>query len=358
MTTNVQNGKPITADSTDTFEQWSLQTRLPQLRYMVFFTALLYLLYGYCETLIDLPLANLRLAFHVVLIPLSLLFIYRLSFYPQYFKQMRILLVCAPVGAVWASLYLNAGYDSFAHFSPEIYLNIIWTFTMSGLTFRYALFAVSCSLSGTLVMSHLHGASDPKIYLHYLWLLSAVVFGVVSSMVLERMMRSLYQQQLALEHAASVDSLTGLWNRDKLLQLFEQTEASKAEANYSILMLDIDHFKAVNDHYGHIVGDKVLVQFSQLLKQQVHKLGHVGRFGGEEFCILLPQFSLRQAEQFAENLRLKISETEFDIVGAKTASIGVCQYQVAENFESLMTRADKALYMAKDQGRNRVQSLN
>ena len=357
--TSMYNAKPVLADSNKEFEQWSLQSRLPQLRYMVFFTALLYLLYGYFETLIDLPYANQRLLFHVVIIPLSLLLIYRLSFYPQYFKQMRLLLVFAPVSAVWANLYLNVGSSSFSHFSPEIYLNIIWTFTMSGLTFRYALFAVCCSLSGTLVMSYLHGPNDPKLYLHYLWILSACVFGVVSSIVLERMMRSLYQQQLELAHSASVDGLTGLWNREKLLQLFNQTlDEASSRAGYSILMLDIDHFKPVNDQFGHIVGDKVLVQFSQLLKQQVHKLGHVGRFGGEEFCILLPHYTLHQAEQFAEHLRVKISETAFETVGVKTASIGVCQYVPNESFETLITRADKALYMAKDKGRNRVQSLN
>lgn len=330
---------------------------MTQVRYMNFFTALLYLLYAYFESLMDLPYADVRLAIHGFMIPLFLLFIYRLSFTPSAYPLMRMILVGAPVSAVWSNLYFNMGTPLFAHFAPEIYLNIIWTFTMSGLTFRYALLAVSLSLSVTLTSTYLYWDNDPTLYLHCLWLLSAMVFGVVSALVLERMMRSIYKQQRELEYTASVDSLTGLWNRDKLVQLFkQQIEEKDEQQDYCLLMLDIDHFKSVNDQYGHIAGDQVLIQFARLIERILAEKGQVGRFGGEEFCALLPNTNMVQANLLSEQILTTIRTCDFAEVGRKTASIGLCQYRSDDNFEALISRADKALYQAKEGGRDQVRS--
>lgn len=341
--------------SREAYEQWSLETRLSQIRYMNFFTALLYPLYAYSESLIELPYADLRLGIHGLVIPVFLLLIYRLSYNSAYYQLMRWLLIAAPVAAVWVNLYLNAGTPVFANFAPEIYLNIIWTFTMSGLTFRYAMLAVALSLSGILVSVNQYWTNDPTLYLHFLWLASSLVFGVVSAIVLERMMQSIYKQHLQLEHSASVDALTGLWNRDKLLSLFEQEDISHNPQDYSVLMIDIDHFKSVNDQYGHIVGDKVLTQFADLIKLHVGLNGHVGRFGGEEFCVLLPHSNQLQAFRIAERLLANIRIYDFAMAGRKTASIGICQYRNDENFEAFVSRADQALYKAKLNGRDQVQ---
>ncbi len=343
--------------SSDAYEQWSLQYRLSQIRYMNFFTALLYFLYAYFEYLMDLPYAELRLGTHGFLIPAFLLIIHRLTYNPSYHKHMRLLLTIAPVLAVWINLFLNAGTPMFADFVPEIYLNIIWTFIMSGLTLRYALYAVSLSLLGTLILAGQHWSSDPTLYLHSLWLISSCVFGIVNALVLERMMRSIYDQQLQLEYSASIDLLTGLCNRYKLLRFFEQQEQLYSDKqNFSVLMIDIDHFKLVNDEFGHIAGDKVLIQFADLIKQHIGQNGHVGRFGGEEFCVLLPDKDQQQAFEIAEALLENIRGYSFSLVGDKTASIGVCQYQHNETFERFISRADQALYKAKSNGRNQVQS--
>ncbi len=227
---------------------------------------------------------------------------------------------------------------------------------MSGLTLRYALFGIFSSLAGILVAVNHHWSSEPTFYIHSLWLISSLVFGLVSAVVLDRMMRSIYKQQLQLEHSANTDALTGLWNREKLLGLFEQQNLTEHPNQiYSILMIDIDHFKEVNDQCGHIIGDKVLIQFADLIKLHVGNKGHVGRFGGEEFCVLLPQTDQQQATHIAEKLLANISVYDFSIVGNKTASIGVCQYQNYETFEDLVSRADLALYKAKSNGRNQVQ---
>lgn len=338
------------------YQHWSWQTRLPQLRYMNFFTALLYLLYAYFESRMNLPFAGLRFALHGFFIPVFLLFICRLSYFPARYKLMRWLLIAAPVSAVWFNLYVNMGTPLFAHFAPEIYLNIIWTFTMAGLSLPYALLAVGCSLSGALVMTYLHWDKEPSAYLHCLWLLSAFVFGLVTAIVLERMMRAIYQQKKQLEYSASTDTLTGLWNRKMLLQRFNREVAeNQADAHYSVLMLDIDHFKQVNDEFGHVVGDKVLSEFADLIKRCIGKQGHVGRFGGEEFCILLPGFNHQQAYHLAKELLTAINQCEFSQAGKKTASIGVCQHQDDEDFEACIIRADEALYQAKALGRNQVQ---
>ena len=120
-------------------------------------------------------------------------------------------------------------------------------------------------------------------------------------------------------------------------------------------MCDVDFFKRINDRYGHQCGDEVLVELAALLKSTVRQLDRVGRWGGEEFMVILPETPLEAALQLAERLRAKVSKHPFPCVeGPVTISVGLSSYQQADSEQTMVARADQALYRAKSEGRNRV----
>jgi two-component system cell cycle response regulator len=166
-----------------------------------------------------------------------------------------------------------------------------------------------------------------------------------------------------LEKLANFDSLTGLYNRrailDKLNELINL--ANRYKEDFSLSMLDIDHFKKVNDRYGHLTGDEVLEKIAVLIRRNIRETDIVGRYGGEEFIIILPKTNLSSAWVVAERLRTIIEKTEMkDSAGNAftiTVSQGLVGWERDEDAASLISRADEALYKAKEKGRNRVQIL-
>lgn len=163
-----------------------------------------------------------------------------------------------------------------------------------------------------------------------------------------------------LENLANTDPLTGVWNRRYFLNLCEReiNRAYRYNRLFSLLILDLDHFKQINDVYGHAVGDEVLIAMTITVQNSIRKVDLLGRFGGEEFVVLLPETNLNMAVDVAEiirnNLEKKVILAE-EIEVRVTVSIGVSTYQLEDqNIDVVLQRADKALYQAKNQGRNRV----
>lgn len=159
-----------------------------------------------------------------------------------------------------------------------------------------------------------------------------------------------------LEHAASRDPLTGLWNRRHFLNLLEKARQQKRrnDEDYCLLILDIDHFKSINDQFGHDKGDEVLVLLAATLEKRVRDTDSVCRWGGEEFTILLPQTDIESAAHLAESLRTSVMGVQLQGLPHITVSIGVAQHLSEETTEDLLKRADAGLYQAKASGRNRV----
>ena len=160
------------------------------------------------------------------------------------------------------------------------------------------------------------------------------------------------------EEITHIDTLTYLVNRRQILKLL-QTEVKRADrykAPFSISMIDIDHFKNINDTLGHTRGDKVLIQVAKKLRRVVREADSLGRYGGEEFLMLLPNTKLKEAAGQAARLCKYIRESEIPI-GKKihlTVSIGIAEYkQGKESWQDLLNRADKAMYIAKNAGRDR-----
>ena len=159
-----------------------------------------------------------------------------------------------------------------------------------------------------------------------------------------------------VEKLSITDKLTQLYNRVRLDEIFtiEIAKFYRYNTHFSIIIIDIDHFKDVNDTYGHNVGDSVLKEFASILKSSVRIEDVVGRWGGEEFIILTSNYSVDGIASLAEKIRKNIESHEFAIVGKKTASFGVACLTEGDDQESLLARADEALYKAKNSGRNKV----
>jgi diguanylate cyclase (GGDEF)-like protein len=161
----------------------------------------------------------------------------------------------------------------------------------------------------------------------------------------------------AFAQLATTDYLTGVANRRSAEQSLDQaiSRAKRYQRNLSIILLDIDSFKQINDTYGHSAGDHVLIQLVQIIRTQLRSSDICGRWGGEEFIIIAPETSATQALLFAERLRAQVASQDIFPTGRFTASFGVSAMKPDDTVASLVKQADKALYLAKQNGRNRVE---
>ncbi len=163
-----------------------------------------------------------------------------------------------------------------------------------------------------------------------------------------------------LTEMAVHDDLTGLYNRRYLLDMLEREKSRMDRGggpSFCVCVFDLDHFKRVNDPYGHNGGDTVLRSFAKIAAHCVRSSDILARWGGEEFLLLLPQSVLEQAEFSVARINSQLERTAFDGLGPKfriTASVGIAQYQVGETIDGLIDRADQALYRAKQAGRNQT----
>lgn len=162
--------------------------------------------------------------------------------------------------------------------------------------------------------------------------------------------------KVELERLASIDKLTGAYNRRMIDEFMKQElESHKRDSkNFSLIMADIDHFKSVNDTYGHQVGDAVLREVGQIISSAIRKSDIFGRYGGEEFIIICPKTSSEQALILAEKIRQEIENFDFTEVGHKTISLGISSLIDNDEVEDMIKRADDALYKAKNDGRNKT----
>lgn len=184
------------------------------------------------------------------------------------------------------------------------------------------------------------------------------LLGFLFVVVGVRMWLSLqHKQKKSLIKLATTDTLTGCFTRRYFTN---QINHLLAEPNprFCLLLFDIDHFKQINDVYGHNAGDHALIKFSKIIQTQVRDSDLFARWGGEEFIMMLPHISASTAKQKADEIRQQVSEMTIKYGNnqfSMTVSIGVAEYdQTLENFEKLVDIADQNLYLAKEQGRNRV----
>ena len=158
-----------------------------------------------------------------------------------------------------------------------------------------------------------------------------------------------------LRNLAVTDTLTGVWNRRHGTELLTaDLSARRPGQALSLLMLDIDHFKTINDTFGHQAGDHVLIEIASRLRRSLRGSDMVARWGGEEFVVLLRDCALPDALRLAEDIRAAIAELPFGAMGSLTVSVGVAEARAGEDLTTWLERADQALYRAKRSGRNEV----
>ncbi|HJQ62977.1 MAG TPA: GGDEF domain-containing protein [Burkholderiales bacterium] len=223
------------------------------------------------------------------------------------------------------------------------------------LTGCYVIAAVTLILKAGMVPDG-SGAPTANMYHGFLYLgtYALIVAGSFAFLLLHK-----ERSDEEASRLATTDPLTGVFNRRTFIELAEQelARSRRAATPLSVMMLDLDHFKRVNDTYGHLTGDEVLVSFTRLIRDCVRRGDLVVRYGGEEFCVLLPATTLQAATALAERIRARCAAQPLTARAFKvTVSIGLTAYSGdrAATLGDLLARADEALYRAKGEGRNQV----
>ena len=227
---------------------------------------------------------------------------------------------------------------------------------LAGISLLFLLRFVSSLVIAPHSMAAVHQGKS-ELYWAYLVFVLLVNITIFSS--------TLVRLVAKIRHLADRDQLTGLYNRFALNRKLAQLQQlhSRHQQPYAVLLLDLDHFKQVNDQYGHLTGDKVLKHAATLLKQSIRNEDILGRFGGEEFLLLLPMTEQQAAEQVAEKLIQLLRQQPLqlgDTAIALTTSIGIATAHAnspALSSETMLQQADKALYHAKANGRDQVISF-
>jgi len=218
------------------------------------------------------------------------------------------------------------------------------TFLLSSLALGVA--ALQSSLYGDLRVSALL-ANAVVAHLLTLFLLSLVT-----------MMRTEYDRiarhARSMENAANTDPLTGIANRRALEDWMQSFDRHDGEKSAALVLFDIDHFKTINDQYGHLVGDEILVMTAQLIRSQLRAVDRVGRWGGEEFLVILDDVAMAHALSFADRIRHLVTVSAHPVAGSVTVSAGIALCSPGEAVADTFRAADAALYSAKSAGRNRV----
>ena len=195
-------------------------------------------------------------------------------------------------------------------------------------------------------------ANDQPFDYSYAWKLLVIIFLILSGYIFHYI--KLKQLNNSLLTLSKTDKLTGLYNRVKIDEVLieKKAEVDRYSTELSVILLDIDFFKSINDNYGHLRGDSVLIEFTQIIKQNIRNTDYAGRWGGEEFLIICPNIGGEEAMALANKLLDKIRSHTFSEVKSITACAGVNYFSKNKSIESTIYNADQALYQSKENGRD------
>ncbi|MBO6127393.1 MAG: GGDEF domain-containing protein [Pseudobutyrivibrio sp.] len=276
-------------------------------------------------------------------------------FYPQIqtYKLGTLCYYIFPHAAMWCTIWA-IWYLPNRDFAREGFIIMHFAFLAIGIAtpLKYHIIFHACLLLN-IVISNMW--NHYEAFSLMITLALPLYIGVVLMLyILENSYADQYLIKKKLEYSSISDELTGAFNRHKLDELVDKsTGRFTFSKNTVLLMLDIDYFKKVNDTYGHEAGDEILKFVVSEIKNQVYGKDYIIRWGGEEFIILLVDYTADQALRFAEKLRASIESSDNGICPV-TISVGLCRYNRNENYHDTIDKADQALYYAKDHGRNQV----
>lgn len=246
---------------------------------------------------------------------------------------------------------------------PTVYIAVLYGFAMAFYFNPLTMLLIYCMSSGILII--LLPLYQPHVSeLNYMQDIIAnnIIAWIISSVNYQRFIKvcskevALREMNHRLKHLSSTDVLTKIYNRRKLEEMMIEfiRETEVRECFFSVILVDIDHFKSINDSYGHAQGDEVLQKLARLIRENLRKNDVIGRWGGEEFLIICPETCLQEAYHVAEKIRITIENHSFIRSKKITGSFGVASYESGDSVHSIVNKADQAMYYAKEMGRNVV----
>lgn len=340
------------------FDQWMMKSNLLQIRLVTALTGVLYIGSALMNSLIVKgDILELMLLIHLYLMPPLLFLLTLMTYKKELYTYLIILLIIAPLFATIGNLVITLHMHAPALYMTELYLIIFWIFTVSGLRLWQATLSASMIVVVMVMVVYWFFALSVEAFvMHCFWILSAYSFGFLAAYLLEKSYKEVFSTHEKLTQLAMTDTLTGLHNRAKLDELLknELTRAKHFKHTFAVAIMDIDYFKHVNDSHGHQVGDSILREIGALITEKLATLDKVIRWGGEEFLLIYIETDKEAVLQQIEALRLHIQAHAFSISDEITASFGLTLNQQNDTIDSIIQRADKALYAAKNNGRNCV----
>ncbi len=251
------------------------------------------------------------------------------------------------------------GLELYKEFRPDIVISDIKMPVMDGIDMAKAIVAINDEAHIIFTSAHSESA----------YLLEAIALQVQGYLLKPVQKKSLIKmiEKTALfieakeiiEQRAYMDGLTGVANRYKFEEVFtfELNRSIRHGNALSLAIVDIDNFKIFNDNFGHLIGDEVLIMLAQNMKENIRASDFFARWGGEEFVILFSNTKVEDAMLSAENFRCMVENIEHQSLGRITASFGLTQYKKNDTLKAMFDRADRALYLAKENGKNCVKSI-
>lgn len=289
--------------------------------------------------------------------------LYLLAFYLLHTRRNGL-----AISLIWIEVIVHAtvgtlliGWDSGFHYFLLMFIPALF----AGMTKTRAWLAVAALWAFYVLLFALMWFVDPLQPISSNALLGVFLFNLTVVFSMFSYLALFYvstvgNAQRKLRRMATTDSLTTLFNRRHMIELAEK-EIARSERNQgslAFLLLDIDHFKQFNDRYGHEVGDRVLIRVSEVVAGVLRLQDALGRWGGEEFLVMLPEADVQDALLIAERIRAAVEMDHWECGGVTlsvTLSVGLSQYRPGEGLSAVIARADLALYQGKEGGRNRVE---
>ena len=337
------------------YKKWDKPARQIQIAAITFLTALLYIVFSFLDkSWASEPVQTVMIQIHMFFVVPLLFSISFLAYKKRFYSLVIKLLMFFPVASIIGHVYILSRLENYSPFITEGYLAVFWIFIVSGLSFRNALV---CALLTSLILigSGFFILNDKDIYaMHVFWILCSFSFGFLGAFIFDRSRRAVFMSQQRLHHLAITDELTGTYNRNHLNSVF-QKELDKTVATdktFAILMVDLDHFKNINDTFGHAKGDQVLQKVAEVLLESISYYDTLVRWGGEEFVIIVIDVDEKGMIKYCEKINKIVEENNSEVDLSVTVSIGATLFKKQDTQDSMISRADRALYQAKEKGRN------
>jgi diguanylate cyclase (GGDEF)-like protein len=299
-----------------------------------------------------------------------LLIAYHFSRFKRAFELSRIISIITLIFGYLPVLWIfNGGTRSSIPYFIPMFASFLTISTISRKASRpnrfasYGVILLLCAVvSALIVLEHVHPEwvyqyTDESVQVFDI--IIGMIFSVICNFLMIMAFEQMYFRQLnKTEEMAICDSMTGLYNHLFIVSRLDEEigRSLRYHTPLSVIILDVDHFKNINDTFGHLMGDTVLKQVSRGIKSQCRTVDKIGRYGGDEFLIILPETSMENAAILAKRLQDRIEGLTFDEPVKITISQGIAEYEQGESIRALIDRADTHLYSAKHSGRNQFVS--